>query len=372
MSSSSIPTRLISVDALRGLTVAMMILVNNPGSWEYIYSPLKHAEWHGFTPTDLVFPFFIFLVGVSVALSLKKTKEKGPGNHFPLFIKLLKRSAILFGLGLFLNAFPLFEIESLRIPGVLQRIAIVFLFISILYLNFSTITLFSITIFILIFYWVIMTFIPVPGVGPPNLEPGTNIAAWLDYFILKDHLWKFTKNWDPEGILTTAPAIASGLIGVLTGILLSSNKPNEYKLKFLIGSATLLVAIGLAWHGNFPINKNLWSSSFVLFTSGIAIYFLAFGYLIFDLKNSHSVFIKPLLIFGSNAITAYLLAEILARLIDIIIWNNNLSIKSWTFENLFKPWLSPLNASLFMSIFYMLLIFIPLHILYKKKIFIKV
>ncbi|MCX7611088.1 MAG: DUF5009 domain-containing protein, partial [Ignavibacterium sp.] len=218
-----ISERLVSLDVFRGITIMGMILVNNPGSWSAVYPQLLHAEWHGCTFTDLIFPFFLFIVGVAISYSLTKRKAQG-GDMKLLYLNILRRAVILFMLGLILNGFPFglffehqFSWETFRIPGVLQRIAIVYLVAAVLFLSTSTKFQFWFTGFILIFYAIIMSFVPVPGVGYANFEPGKNLAAWVDQIILGSHVWKATKLWDPEGILSTLPAIASTMLGIFTG-----------------------------------------------------------------------------------------------------------------------------------------------------------
>ena len=222
--TSTANKRLLSLDFFRGITVAAMILVNNPGDWGHIYAPLEHAEWNGCTPTDLIFPFFLFIVGVSIVYALDN-KLSDFKNHNSLILSILKRAAILFGLGLLMSLQPYFDFANFRIPGVLQRIAIVYFVCALLFLKIKPNILFKIFIIILISYWLMMVLIPVPGFGVANLGKETNLGAWLDRFVLTEkHLWINGKTWDPEGILSTLPAIASGLFGVLMGVILKSKQ----------------------------------------------------------------------------------------------------------------------------------------------------
>jgi predicted acyltransferase len=363
------PERLSAVDFLRGLTVAAMILVNNPGDWSHIYPPFQHAHWNGCTPTDLIFPFFLFIVGISISISFRKAKETKPDTA--VYLKIFKRSLILFALGLFLNGFPYFDFSTLRIAGVLQRIALVFCVAAILYLKCSKKTLVIISGTLLVLYWIIMCFLPVPGQGFPSLEPETNMGAWLDRLIMPGHLWKYSLTWDPESLLGTLPAIVTALAGILTGQWLQSEKDNKEKVigLFLAGSA--LVVGGLIWDSFFPINKSLWTSSFVLYTAGIALNTLAFCYYYFDVVKIKKGWTEPFLAFGSNAITAYFIAELLARITDVISVSDS-SLKGWIFENLFASWLNSYNASLAMAIVWVILLWIPLHQMYKRKVFIKI
>ena len=226
-------TRLKSVDVFRGMTIVAMILVNNPGSWGTTYWPLKHAEWHGWTPTDLVFPFFLFIVGVAIVLALKGRVDGGTPRG-PLVVKVVKRSAILFGLGLFLTGYPfgLFGprgfgelLETWRIPGVLQRIAICYLVVSLLVLFCRVRSLKILTVAFLVGYWALMTLVPVPGLGTPDIDdPGGHLSAWIDRAVFGDHVWVYAKVYDPEGLLSTLPAFATTLFGVFAGLLITSSR----------------------------------------------------------------------------------------------------------------------------------------------------
>ena len=220
-------SRLISLDFFRGLTIAAMIVVNDPGSWSYVYPPLRHADWHGVTPTDLVFPFFLFIVGVSIVLALSKRKKTDSSIYF----KIIKRTVIIFSIGLFLALFPNFDFENLRIAGVLQRIALVYLFCSVIYLNSSFLVQIWIGIILLLLYWVFMTKIPFDNVLAGTLEPGTNFAAWVDQFITPGRMYQ--KTWDPEGFFSTIPAIATGLSGMFCGHVLL-NKSKDLKDKIIL------------------------------------------------------------------------------------------------------------------------------------------
>ena len=375
------PQRLQSLDVFRGITVAAMILVNNPGSWGSIYPPLKHAAWHGCTPTDLIFPFFLFIVGVSVAYALG-TKKEFMTDHSGIILTALKRALILFGLGLFLSVYPgiftapLEALQTVRIPGVLQRIAVVFFVSAVLFIKTTARTQLIILICLLIFYWLVMTLIPVPGVGYANLEKETNLAAWVDRTVLTEaHLWKSAKTWDPEGILSTIPAIATGLFGVLTGTYLRrKNTENSIKISWLFSAGTLSVIIGLIWDLFFPINKALWTSSYVLYTGGLATIGLAMLYWLIDEKGYKS-WTAPFVAYGINAITVFFLSGLIPRTLNLIKINldgEEVGAQKWIYETYFASNLSPLNASLAYAIVYVLLWFIILWIMYRKKIIIKV
>lgn len=372
--------RLVSLDVFRGITIMGMILVNNPGDWGAIYPPLEHAKWHGLTPTDLIFPFFLFIVGVAISYSLSKRKSENADKR-KLYLNIFRRTVILFLLGLILNGFPFglmpnhdFSWGTLRIPGVLQRIAIVYLISSIIFLSSNVKFQFWFTGSILIIYYLLMNFIPVPGIGYSNLEPSTSLAAWVDNLFLKNHMWMYTRDWDPEGLLSTLPAIATAMIGIFTGNWLRSDKDQSTKTVWLFIWGCILMVAGWIWNGWFPINKNLWTSSFVLYTAGIALNFLAFIYWFADVKKINW-WIKPFLVYGMNAIVLYFLSGIIGSLMDLITFSINgiqYSIKSFLYNNLFSSWMQPINASLAWAIFYILFWLGLMWILYAKKIFIKV
>jgi predicted acyltransferase len=373
--------RLLSLDVFRGITIMGMILVNNPGTWSAVYPPLLHAKWHGCTPTDLIFPFFLFIVGVAVSYSLSKRKAAG-GSMKSLYLNIFRRSIILFALGIILAGFPFgllfgheFSWSTIRIPGVLQRIAIVYLVSAILFLSTSTKFQYWFTAIILVLYCALMSLIPVPGIGYANYEPTTNLAAWLDYLLLKDHLWSASKVWDPEGILSTLPAIGSAMIGIFAGNLLRSDKDQTTKTVWLYTWGVILMAAGWIWDGWFPINKNIWTSSYVLYTGGLALVFLAFCYWFIDVKKV-TWWIKPFHVYGMNAITVFFLSGIVGRIMYMIKWTsadgNPITLKNYLFETFFLSWLEPINASLAWAIVYILIWLGLMWILYAKKIFIKV
>ena len=356
--------RLLSLDFFRGLTIAGMIIVNDPGSWSHVYAPLRHAEWHGATPTDLVFPFFLFIVGVSISLSL--SKRKGSSN---LYVKIFKRSAIIFLLGIFLALFPKFDFESLRIVGVLQRIALVYLVCAILYLNTSHSTQLKTGIGLLVIYWITMAFIPFNGNLAGTLDPGNNFAAWIDSFIVPGRLYQET--WDPEGFYSTLPAIATGISGMLSGkiILDNSNSLKDKIIKLFYWGAIVLI-IGSFWDYIFPINKHIWTSSYVLYSSGLAMIILAMSMWIIDEKK-YTNNIKFGLVFGSNAITAYVLHGIVWRLFQFPVINGVGFQKFWM-DTGTSIGLPAKFVSFDWAIFYTLVIYFIVYQLYKRKIFIKV
>lgn len=359
-----------------------MILVNNPGDWGNIYAPLRHAEWHGCTPTDLVFPFFLFIVGVSIAYAMG-SKKSDPSTHSKLIWKALKRSMILFSLGLFLSLYPKVftdpaaAFSTVRIPGVLQRIGVVFFICAILFLKNSEKSLFKILICILGLYWILMTFIPVPGIGYANLEKDTNLGAWIDRGILTEaHLWKAAKTWDPEGILSTLPAIATGLFGILVGVYLKRKDiDSATKIAWLFTVGAAATVLGLLWGLEFPINKQLWTSTFVLYTGGLATMVLAFSYWIIDV-HQYTRFTKPFVVYGVNAITVFFLSGLLPRTLNMIKITAKdgaeIGFQSWLYKTYFATNFTPINASLIWAIAFILFWYVILRIMYRRNIIIKV
>ncbi|ETZ19525.1 acyltransferase family protein [Pedobacter sp. V48] len=379
--ATTAPARLLSLDFFRGATVAAMILVNNPGDWGNIYTPLEHAEWNGCTPTDLIFPFFLFIVGVSIAYAMG-SKKTNPATHRKTILKALKRALILFGLGLFLSLFPkvftdpIGAFQHVRIPGVLQRIAVVFFISSIIFLKNSEKNIFRILIALLAVYWALMTFVPVPGVGYANLEKETNLGAWIDRGILTEaHLWKSAKTWDPEGIFSTIPAIATGLSGILVGVYLKRKDVDAAsKIAWLFTTGCAAVVLGLLWDLQFPINKSLWTSSFVLYTGGLATVILALSYWIIDV-HQYNRFTKPFVVYGVNAITVFFLSGLIPRILGMIHVKNStgteITLQAWLYSG-FSSYFSPINASLAWAVTFILFWLIILWAMYNKKIIIKV
>lgn len=359
--------RLLSLDVFRGITIAAMILVNDPGAWSHVYSPLLHAKWHGCTPTDLVFPFFLFMVGLAVSLGSPKEGEA----RREITKKIAKRSLYLFLIGLFLNAFPNFDLANLRIPGVLQRIGLVFLAIGIMHHYISSKTQVIIGSGLLIFYWLLMTFVPVPGIGQANLDPDTNFAAWFDRLFLTGHMWRNTDTWDPEGLLSTLPAIVTGLLGMFTGKLLFKIEDKQYGVIRLFALANMLIFAALAWDITFPINKSLWTSSYVLYTAGIAMHFFAMLYWLLDIKKYTTKFTYPFKVFGSNAITAYAFSGILASTIGLISLGDE-PAQRVVFDFLLQLFGDHKFSSLVYALAFVAVCYVPVLVLYRKNIFIKV
>jgi predicted acyltransferase len=365
--------RLVSLDVFRGLTIAGMVLVNNPGNWGSIYWPLKHAEWHGWTPTDLIFPFFLFIVGVAIPLAFGRRLEQG-GSPRDLYLKVLKRTLIIFALGMFLAGFPYFDLSIIRIPGVLQRIAVCYLFASLIFLKTKIRTQVIITIALLIVYWIVMTRLHAPGFATGDLTKDGSLASFVDRKVLGPHIWKQSKVFDPEGLLSTIPAIATTLFGVLTGQWLRTNKSQYEKVTGMFVAGACCVVIGWCWDAFFPINKSLWTSSYVFFTGGLALEFLALCYWLIDIKK-YQRWTKPFVVLGVNAIALFVGTGVMARLMGLIKlpWGSEkIPLQGWIFQKLFVPWASPINASLAYAIAFILLWLGLMWILYSRKIFIKI
>ncbi len=383
------PERMVSLDVFRGATIAAMILVNDPGSWSHIYPPLEHAEWNGWTPTDLIFPFFLFIVGVSLTLSFASRIARGISRR-ALAWHVVRRSAMIFLIGLFLNGFPDFDFSSIRIMGVLQRIALCYLAAGLLYLfTFETQTradgtarvranlrvTATVAVTLLVGYWAMMTFVPVPGYGSGHLGKDDNLGAYIDRTLMGGHLWSESKTWDPEGFLSTLPAIASLLVGILAGEWLRSNRDAARKTLGLAAAGLALLVAGRLLHPFFPINKNLWTSSFVLFTGGCGMLVLAACYWIIDVR-SWRVWTKPFLVFGMNAILAYALAALVSEVSTDFEFTNSrgreTTLHGWVYQRFFVAHFNPLNASLGFAILFVLVIFVLLLPFYRWKIFLRV
>jgi predicted acyltransferase len=365
--------RIVSLDVFRGLTIAGMVLVNNPGTWSNIYWPLEHAQWHGWTPTDLVFPFFLLIAGVSIPLAFANRLERG-GSRRDLHLKVIKRTLIIFALGLFLNGFPFFNLGELRIPGVLQRIAICYFFASIIFLNTKWRTQIFITIALLLLYWALMKLVPAPGFVAGDLTKEGSLASYIDRVVFGKHVWAQAKVYDPEGLLSTIPAVATTLMGVLTGQWLRSEKPRYEKVSGMFVAGAICVAVGWAWNSFFVINKALWTSSYVLFTGGLALQLLALFYWIIDI-HGYRRWAKPFEVFGLNAIALYVGSGLMAELLGLIKVNAggaSVPLQSWIYQNVFASWASPVNASLAFAVAFVLLWLGLMWILYRRKIFISV
>ncbi len=422
--------RIQAIDIFRGITIAAMILVNSPGTWAHIYSPLKHAEWHGYTPTDLIFPFFLFIVGCSISFAFKTKK-----NHFdyPLFKKIGFRSLKLILLGLFLKIYMPFwpftkipysfaevflflilmlliaelilyylsesnqnqyincfiltfilcytltpyvvleDVAPVRIPGVLQRIGIVFFITSILFLKTSWKTQIGILFVILSGYWLCTGFLPFPGYETPSFERApNNWVLFLDQIFLGHHMWQ--PDFDPEGIIGTLPSIATAIFGLLVGQWITSPKPPLLKCKWVFIIGVLSVAVGYGWNIVFPINKTLWTSSYVLVTGGWACIFLSLIFYLTDIKKINR-WGQPFIFFGANSITVYFLSEFITKnfyLIQFQSGGNIISVHEWLYSFFQSPSIPEELSSLLFALSSVFFYFLIAYYLYKKKIFIKV
>ncbi len=369
--------RLLSLDVFRGITIAGMVLVNTPGTWSYVYPPLRHAQWHGCTPTDWVFPFFLFILGVAIPLALGKRMERGDDRR-QIMLKIVRRTVLIFGIGLFLAAFPGFNFATLRIPGVLQRIALVYFFCSLIFVYVGSWRLQAwLSVGLLFLYWALMTLVPVPDGNPPNLDPETNLGAWLDRAILTtDHLWKQAVTWDPEGLLSTMPAVVTGMIGVFLGLWLKTDRDDYRKLTGIFAIGTILLTLGLIWDLAFPINKKIWTSSYVVYVGGIGLLFFGVVYWLVDVLR-FTRWTKPFVVYGTNALFSYVLSVFVVKLMFIPKWElpdgGTQNLYGRIYSNVFEPlFTSPYNASLAFAITYVLFILGLTWILYANRIFIKV
>ncbi|AKQ47075.1 N-acetylglucosamine related transporter, NagX [Rufibacter radiotolerans] len=366
-------TRLRSLDVFRGITVLAMILVNNPGNWGKIYAPLKHAAWNGCTPTDLVFPFFLFIVGVSIAYALASSKLH-PETHNKTLLRIVRRGLTLFALGLFLSLFPKFAFETVRIPGVLQRIGVVFILAAIIFLKTEKRMQLLIMAVLLVGYWLVMMYAPVSGIGQANLQPTTNLAAWLDNTLLPGHLWSQTKVWDPEGILSTLPAVVTALLGVQVGQWLKRKDEPGNKIAWLMVWGVICTCLGLIWDLHFPINKSLWTSSYVLYSGGLAMLGLGLCYWLIDVKGYRKL-TTPFLVYGVNAITVFFLSGLIPRIMGMIKVDTpggEVDSKTYLYNAFYTTWLSPYNASLAWALTWIFFWMVILYVMYRKNIIIKV
>lgn len=366
-------TRLVSLDVLRGITIAFMILVNNGG--RYSYWPLKHSAWNGWTPTDLVFPTFLFLVGTTIVFSFESRLSRGASRK-SLALHTLRRFVILFLLGLVVNGFPFFPLGTLRIYGVLQRIAICFLICSFLYLwDRRPTSKIVLAVVALVGYWALMRLVPVPGYGVPGkdipfLDKNANIVAWLDRHIFPGRLYEGVR--DPEGLLSDIPAIATTLLGMLTAMWLRTKNSMGRKCAGMLGAGVVLVLLGELWNPWFPINKKLWTSSYVLFAAGMSLLGLAVCYWAVEIRGWKKGWTYYWLVFGSNAIAAYVLSELLASGLSAIRLSPNKTLEGFIYQSLFQQVHPPGIGALLYALAFVMVCWLVVWPLYVKKIFIKV
>jgi predicted acyltransferase len=386
LSALNTSSRLVSLDAFRGFTIASMVLVNNPGDWNHLYRQLGHAEWHGWTFTDWIFPFFLFIVGVSMAFSLGRRAEAGD-NKITLLTQLAKRAAIIFAIGLTLNFIPVFNLETLRIPGVLQRIALCTLLAApiVVYFNWRQQCVWIAAL--LAVYTVVMLFVPVPDVqgriGTGVLEAGRDAGAYVDRLLLEGHLWAKVKTWDPEGIVSTLPAICSLLFGVLTGRWLGTNYSRAEKTVWMLLAGLLCLWAGAMIDATFmPINKNLWTTSFCIFMTGWALLIFAPFYWLIDGTDSTAIREKsqklflPFTIYGMNALFIFAFSGLVAKMLGFIKITSGTSgpvpLKAWLYAPISALPIAPVNASLLFAILFNVAMFTIAWWMWKKKWFVKV
>ncbi|MGO9021383.1 MAG: acyltransferase family protein [Syntrophobacteraceae bacterium] len=367
--------RLTSLDAFRGFTIALMILVNSPGDPGAVYAPLSHVVWNGWTFADTVFPSFLFIVGVSLVFSFARQEEKGTPNS-AYMVRLLRRTSILFALGLFLNGFPSFQLSTIRIPGVLQRIALCYFFASLIVLNAGLRGRILWLVGLLASYWLMMRFIPVPGIGTGVLEPGKNFAAWVDSLFLSGHMWSYYNGaWDPEGIVSTIPAITTTLFGVLTGQWLWSSLPERRKVAGMVCAGLVLLIAGTILDSWLPINKSIWTSTFSIFMAGVALVCLAFFHWSIDIAD-FSRWAKPLIILGLNPITVYVLSELFdttLRLLNVSMSKGQvIDCQTYMFKSLCVPIARSETASLIYGLLTLLFMYLIAWIMWRKRLFIKI
>ena len=360
--------RLISLDVFRGLTMVAMTIVNNPGSWSDVYPPLRHAEWNGWTITDLVFPFFIFIVGAAIPYSLGKYLDTQVQKA--VYLRIFKRAAVLFVLGLILAGFPYFDLSSLRIMGVLQRLAICYLVASLMYLHTRPMHQVGVAVICVVSYWLLML-IPPPDRETLLQTKDDNLGAWLDRIIFGTaHLWKVSKTWDPEGLLSTLPALFNTLAGTLTGSYLRSQAQPIEKAAGMFFAGSILLGIGGALDWAFPINKSIWSPSYAVFTSGYAMVVLAMCYYAIDVKGWKK-WSNPLVVFGVNALLLFFASGILARvmgtLIKFSVDTEVLPLQQWIYKYLLASWAGEMLGSLLYPLLLVVAWYMVLRALYERN-----
>ena len=396
--------RLLSLDVFRGLTVAGMLLVNDPGSWGSIYPPLEHAAWNGWTPTDLIFPFFLFIAGITTHLSLSSRRFRGDDEH-AIRAQIIRRGALIFLFGFLVNGFPYFtwgEVAGVADPtllqrmgdrllhwrfmGVLQRIGIAYMLAGLLTQRTTLRQQIAIIATLLFGYWAVMTILPVPGEGTIGAllldDPRRTMAAWTDRLVLDwtrwgmgNHLWVSGVRWDPEGMLSTVPAVCTAMLGNLAGRWIAERRPLTERLTGMAAVGSLAMMLGLMWHWVFPINKSLWTSSYVLFTGGMAALTLATIMWIVDFQKVRG-WTRPFVIYGVNPIIAFIGSGVMARLIYSIIKvssdGKRIPLQAWLHQSLFASWLTPMNASLAFAVAFVLFWYGVLYLLYRRNIILKV
>lgn len=383
-------TRMFSLDVFRGITITMMVLVNNPGHWDHMYTPLKHSQWNGWTLTDLIFPFFIFIMGVSIVFALSKKQEMHIERD-QIYLDILKRTCKLFGLGLFLNLVSIHLLDpnyhwiqdtlfKVRWMGVLQRLAIVYAISSFLFLKMSPTSLMKLIVVTLTFYWLMMVYAPFSVIQNGRmvdltgcLEHGKNFAAYLDNLILRaNHVYykDVLIPYDPEGIFSTLTATTTCLFGVLTGLYLQKSNVLSEKISILFFWGVLGVVTGQVMAYGFPINKTIWSPSYVVLTSGMALIFLAMCMVLIDEKGMKR-WTKIFVVFGSNAIAFFMISAVFARVL-LMFHVQQLRLWAWIYQSMFEPFFEAKFGSLVFSVVFLMILYVLMNWMYKNKIFWKV
>jgi predicted acyltransferase len=383
-SSTPLPVkRLLSLDVVRGITIAFMIMVNNnggPGSWHF----MNHARWNGLTPTDLVFPTFVFIVGVSVVFAFEARLAKG-ATRVELAKHTAIRAMVLIFFGIVVNSFPFFHLAHMRFYGVLQRIAVCYLVVGLCYLWDNRAATKVIALIVsLVGYWILVRWTPIPGVGilgrdVPFMDMSQNLVSWIDRHLFPFHLYLYPPDHnvrDPEGLLSDLPAVGTALMGMLTGIWLRSGKPLTTKAAGLAAASLSSLVLGYLWSLEFPLNKNMWTSSFVLVAGGYSLALLALCFWAIELQGWRKGWTWPWLVFGSNAIAAYMFSELLPGVLDQVTVadgpGRHANVNFVVFEHLFAHIPVPGWAAFAYSVSFTAACFIPVWVLYRKNIFIKV
>lgn len=375
---SGAPARLVSLDAFRGFTIAAMVLVNNPGDWSSLYSQLEHAEWNGWTFTDWIFPFFLFIGGVSMALSLGRLAHAGADKP-ALLRKLAKRAALIFLIGFVLNLIPGFDFGTVRIPGVLQRIAMCTLLAApiVVYCTWRAQLVWIAAL--LAIYSVLMLCVPVPGIGAGVLEPGKDFGAFIDRLLMDGHLWAHSKTWDPEGLLSTMPALCSQLLGVLAGRWLLSRQGQAEKTVWMMLAGLLLLWLGAILDVILmPINKSLWTPSFCLFTTGWALLLFSAFYWLLDANGQPRVralaarWSQPFVIYGMNALFIFAFSGLVAKMLMFIKVGGQVSLGNALYAPLRALDIAPVNSSLLYALLFNAAMFAVAWFMWRKKWFVKV
>ncbi|RYG39828.1 MAG: DUF5009 domain-containing protein [Chitinophagaceae bacterium] len=363
--------RLLSLDFFRGVTVIAMIMVNNPGNGDHVYSILEHSLWNGCTPADLIFPFFLFIMGVCIPYAIGRKKETV--SQGKLMLQTTRRSLILFSLGIFLSLFPAFDLSTVRIPGILSKIGVVYFFCVWIYLRNTPGWQLWIFNFLLLIYYFLMILVPVPGVGYPNTNPGTNLATWIDRLVITDaHLYKPYSPYNPAELLTTLTAIATGISGMITGSwLMRKDRTGNQKVAWLAIAGVVLIGAGLTWGMFFPVNKLLWTSSFVLYSSGWAMIGLAVSYWVIDVLG-YKRLVKPFVVFGVNAISVFFLSILLKKIARMIHVRGNGNGWDYVYQNFFEPFFNPNTASFVFATMMVAVWMMVLWWMYNKRIIVKI